>query len=226
MISAMKRRANWRTRVRGAGLAMWFLAVSFLASRSEGRAPGSANSNVDPSLAASRALEDKIQLLSEGSSSVQKTFQPIVVTELEANSYLKYHGREFLPPGVIDPKIQLTAEQVSGVADVDFNQLNQHLENADDWQSRVITWIFKGKQRVSAVGKLETANGQVKVTLTNVTVGNLDLPSWLVDWALETYVQERYKIDLTKPLMLPSHVTHIVLAAGQATFYRSANKTK
>ncbi len=49
---------------------------------------------------------------------------------------------------------------------------------------------------------------------------------WLVNLLLENFVQKLYKIDLSKPLLLPDHVTHVEHGAGRATFYRSPNKNR
>lgn len=178
----------------------------------------------EASLAAARALEAKLQALSDTNPSPSSLLQPIVITELEANAYLKSHSRELLPPGVTDPEVHINSDHVSGAADVNFSQLNQGTTKGDGGQPKTLAWLFGNKQRVAAKGKLETANGQGKLIITNVTVGTLELPPWLVDWAIETYVKPRGNIDLSKPFVLPDHVTHIVLGAGQATFFRSPNK--
>lgn len=180
--------------------------------------------NAEISPAAAGALEAKMRALSESTPGKSTVFKPIVVTELEANSYLKYHGQEFLPPGVDDPEIHITPGGVSGAADVDFNKLNQTAQR-DDWGAKLLSAVFRGRQRVSATGKLETGDGQGKVTIQNVVVGTMALPDPLVNFLLENYVQKWYKIDASKPFVLPDHVTHIALGPGSATFYRSPKKT-
>jgi hypothetical protein len=173
---------------------------------------------------AARALEEKIELLSASDPDGSTGSQPIVITDLEANSYLKYHGREFLPPGVYDPEVHIHPDRVSGTAEVDFNQLNQTAPKTDDWGASLLAMILKGRERVSAKGKLDTANGQGKLTIEDVQLGTSEIPDWLVSVLLENYVQKRYNVDLTKPLTLPDHVTRIELGDGRATFYRSPNK--
>jgi hypothetical protein len=172
---------------------------------------------------AARSLEAKFRLLSAPSSGKSVSFQPIVVTEVETNSYLKYDGREFLPPGVNDPEIHITPERIYGTADVDFGKLNQALK-ADDWGAKTLAMAFPGRQRVSATGRLDTSASLGKVTIQDVRVGSFAVPDALVSFLLESYVQRRYKIDLSKPLPLPDHVTRIKLGAGNATFYRGSAK--
>jgi hypothetical protein len=183
--------------------------------------------------AAAQALEDKMRALSTPVPPAARSLKPVTITEAEANSYLKYRGGTFLPPAVHDPELHITSDHVSGTADVDFNELNQPAGGAqgaqktvasNDWATRALSAIFSGKQRVAATGKLDTANGQGRVTIENVTIGTVTVPPVLVDWLLENYVAKRYNIDLSKPFALPDHVTHIELAAGRALLLRSTAK--
>ena len=188
---------------------------------------------------AARSLQSKIRLLSAPppgnpgplrpggpvpkESREVSGFQPIVVTEAETNSYLKYNGREFLPPGVNDPEIHIFPARIDGTANVDFNQLNQ-ASMTNDWGAKALAMAFPGKQRVSASGTLDTSGGQGKVTIQNVHVGSYAIPDALVSFLLASYVRKRYRIDLSKPLPLPDHVTRIELGPGNATFYRGPAK--
>ncbi|HLW79793.1 MAG TPA: hypothetical protein VKU44_09375 [Terriglobia bacterium] len=184
--------------------------------------------------ASAQSLEDKMRALSSPIlASNIGSLKPIAITEAEANSYLKYRGGTFLPPAVHDPELHITTEHVSGAADVDFGALNQTSDGAggggkpaqpNDWTTRALSGLFTGKQRVAATGKLETANGEGRVTIEQVSIGTITVPPVLVDWLVQNYVAKRYKIDLSKPFALPDHVTHIELGEGRALFVRSPNK--
>jgi len=169
-------------------------------------------------------LEEKIQVLSDTASRPGARYDPVVLTDDEANAYLRDHAREFLPPAVQNLALHIASDHVTGTAEVDFNQLNQGAQAADDWTSSIVTSLFKGKQRVTADGKLDTSNGQGKVGIENVAIGSTSIPDWLVQILLENYVQKRYNVDLSKPFALPDHVTKIELAHGRATFIRSPKK--
>ncbi len=186
--------------------------------------PETATASIETTEEAARALEAKIQVLSSNAPGAAANLHSIVITEFEANSYLKVRGRDFLPPGVYEPEVHVHPDRLTGAADVDFNELARAGPKADEWTAKILTMIFSGKQRVSATGKLDTANGQGKVTIENVTVGTATMPDWLVNLLLENYVQKRYNIDLSKPLILPDHVTHIDLSPGLATVFRNPNK--
>ncbi len=201
-------------------LAFWLLL------RPECASAGVLAAESELSTAAARALEAKIQVLSERDAKPASSYPPVIITEAEANSYFKLHGHEFLPAGVRDTKLRITREGVSGAAEVDFNQLNQAAAKSDNLGRKIVALIFRGRQPVRATGKLETSNGQGKLTIENVTVGTLDVPDWLVNVLVENYVHARYDIDLSKPFALPDHVSHIELGAGRATFHRSATKSQ
>ena len=185
-----------------------------------------ANADVEVSPAAAQALEEKMPLLATPVPNTAKSLAPVTISETEANSYLKYRGQSFLPPAVHDPEVHITSDRVSGAAEVDFDQLNQQAAKADDWATRAMTSIFSGRQRVNATGKLETRNGQGKATIESASIGNTALPPALLDWLVRNYLQQRYKIDLTKPFTLPDHVMRIELGAGRALFLRSPDKSR
>ncbi len=172
--------------------------------------------------AAARALESKLQILS--SNQLSDHSKAVVITEGEANSYLRYHAREFFPPGVSDPVIRILPGGVYGAADVNFEEFSRSSSNSKDWGPKVLAAMFKGKQRVAAIGSLATGNGQGMVKIENVSIGTTKIPGWLVDYVVENYLQPRYHFDLSKPFPLPDHVTRIELSHGQAAFVRSPRK--
>jgi hypothetical protein len=181
----------------------------------------------DTRTSASRSsVEQKILVLSDTTTRPGARYDPVVLTDSEANTYLEAHARDFLPPAVQNPEVRIASDHVTGSAEVDFNQLNQGQPASNDLTSSILASVFKGKQRVTADGKLETSNGQGKVNIENVSIGSTSIPDWLVQLLLRNYVQNRYKVDLSKPFTLPDHVTRIELASGRATFIRSANKVR
>jgi len=188
--------------------------------------PETSKASGEISEAAAQKLADKMANLSSPTPRSAASWGPVAVTEAEANSYLKYRGREFLPPAVHNPEIHIAADRVSGTADVDFNELGEIGAQGDDWGMRILSFVFRGKQRVLATGKLETGKGQGRLTITSLTVGTTTIPPGFVNFMLQSYMERRYKIDLSKPFALPPHVTHIELGAGQATFHRSSNLSR
>jgi hypothetical protein len=167
-------------------------------------------------------LAAKIATLTKSDPRGSGPLPPVTITDNEATSYLRFHGHEFLPAAVRDPEIHIQPDQISGAADVDFDELGQMGGKSDDWTAKLFTYVFKGKQRVTAAGKLETANGEGKFALTSLSVGTTSLPAGFVNFLLQSYIEREYKIDLSKPFPLPPNVSHIELGSGRATLRRIA----
>jgi hypothetical protein len=178
--------------------------------------------NTAVSEAAAQSLADKMARLSTPIPRSSAAWGPVGITEAEANSYLKYRGYEFLPRAVHDPEIHIATDHLWTAAEVDFDELGRIGAQSGDWGMRVLPWVFRGKQRVLATGKLQTGEGQGKLAITSLTVGTTTIPPGFVNFLLQSYMETRYGIDLSKPFRLPPHVTHIELGPGRAVFRRSA----
>ena len=176
--------------------------------------------------AAAQSLADKFAIFSAPLPRAHPSWGPISISESEANSYLEYRGHEFLPPAVHNPEIHIAADRLSCAANVNFDELGQIGAQVNDWGMRILSLIFKGQQRVLAAGKLETANGQGRLTVESLQVGTTTLPAGFVNFLVQSYVERRYKIDLSKPFPLPPHVMRIELGAGYATFHRSPRSSR
>ena len=178
------------------------------------------------SVQAAQALASKLQTLSEPGPQATRSFKPVVISEVEANSYLRFHSKEFLPPGVTDPTIRITPDRVIGAANVNFEKFSQANSSSSDWGPKVLAAMFKGTQRFVAACKVQSENGQAKVQIESVAIGATRVPDWLVEFVVENYLQPHYKFDLSKPIPLPDHVTRLQLQSGQATFYRGRHKVQ
>jgi hypothetical protein len=189
---------------------------------------GTAASQAPAAMGATRAhaetLEWKIRELSVPGTGQPSSYKPIVITDDEANTYLRTQGPTFLPPAVGNPEIQIHPDHVSAIAEVDFDKLQQFGKQTNDIGAQVLGTLFKGRQKVSATGKLETGDGQGKLTIQDLSIGSTSIPDWLTQALLENYLEKTFKLDLSKPFPLPDHVTRIDLADGRATFVRSRNK--
>jgi hypothetical protein len=159
--------------------------------------------------------------LSGPSSSSRKPLGPIIVTDTEVNSYLKYDRPAFLPPGVSGLVIHFKPEGIHGGANVNFDSLHPAQQPGNDLTTKVLASIFQGTQRVTALAKIASSDGTAKLTIQDVHVGSITLSDWLVNWLIQTYVESQYKVDLNKPFLLPTHVTRIDFAPGKAIFVRS-----
>jgi hypothetical protein len=213
---------TWRRAVSRVPLArVAFAALVVCAAGLAALPAGVADSGSTVSQTAANALAAKIALLTNPNPRGRGAFDPVSISDTEANSYLKLRGREFLPPAVKDPEIHILPNHLAGAADVDFDELGKMNKQGDDLGAKLVAYVFQGKQRVSATGTLETGDGQGKFILTSFTVGSTSLPAGFVTFLLQSYVEKQYKIDLNKPFRLPPHVSRIELGNGQATLLRS-----
>jgi len=206
--------------VRACAAALFLLMVTISALWTAVARPVKLDNAPSKAQSAADSLIAKIESLSKPSPGFRGPLQPVTISDAEANSYLKVKGRGFLPPAVHDPVIHIQRDQITGTADVDFNELERLANQDDDWGTQLVAMVFRGKQRVEAAGKLETGNGQGKFTLTSLTVGTTSIPAGFVNFMVQSYMEKKYKIDLSKPFPLPPTVDHIELADGQAMLHR------
>lgn len=172
------------------------------------------------SRSAAVAFQHKLMELSQPASSLPTTPKPVVVTDAEVNSYLKYYRQPFLPPSVEGLTIHFKPAGVFGEAQVNFDTLQPAKPGSNDLGSMLMASIFTGTQQVSALGVIASSNGSAKLTLQAVRIGSVELSDWLVNWLLQTYVESQYHLDLSKPFLLPAQVSRIDFASGKAIFVR------
>jgi len=73
-------------------------------------------------LAASKSMEAKMQILGRTDTPPASSYPAVVITTHEANSYLVVHSGEFLPAGVGTPSITVEPEHAVAAGDVDFEK--------------------------------------------------------------------------------------------------------
>jgi hypothetical protein len=186
----------------------------------DGRSP-----TFDPATrAAAKSLEAKLQILEAKDTQPSATYPAVIITEYEANSYLKVHSGEFFPPGVGTPAISIQPEHATASGDVDFDAFSRSYPNPNDWGPKILAAMFKGTQRVTITAKVQSESTGARVQIQSVVVGSMTVPSWLVDYVIQNVLQPQYGFDLSKPLPYPDHVRQIVLGSGQATFLRGVRK--
>jgi hypothetical protein len=188
--------------------------------------PGSSAAFDPATLAASKSLEAKLIILESKDTHIASFYPPVIITEYEANSYLKVHSGEFLPPGVHTPTLSVQPEHLTAAGDVDFDQLSRSYPNPNDIGPKVLAAMFHGVQHVVITGKVQSQPSGFTVQVESVAVGSMNVPNWLVDYMVQNVLQPRYGFDLSKPVPYPDHVTQIVLGSGQVTFLRGVRKDK
>lgn len=175
--------------------------------------------------AAAKSLEAKMQILESKDTQPLPSYPAVVITEREANSYLKIHSGEFLPAGVGTPSISVQPEHATAAADVNFDELSRLYPNPNDMGPKILAAMFRGTQHVTITAKIQSESAGVRVQIESVVVGSLTVPSWLVDYMIQNVLQPKYHFDLSKPFPYTDHVRQIVLGSGQVTFLRGPRQT-
>lgn len=171
-------------------------------------------------------MEAKLQILGSTAPSPTGTYPAVIVTEREANAYLKVHAGELLPPCVHNVSVSVQPEHLTASGDVDFDALSRMYPNPNDWGPKVLAAMFKGTQHATVTADIRSDEAGVHVQIERVVVGSMTVPAWLVDYVLQNVLQPRYGVDLSKPFPYPDHVTRVVLGSGQTTFLRGVRKGK
>lgn len=188
--------------------------------------PGELHSTPGLSRAAANLFQAKLMELSAPGPSPGGSVKPIVITDDEVNSFFKYERPDFLPPGVNDVDFHFKPEGVYGAANVNFDELKPPQQFGNQLAARLLASIFTGTQRVTALGAISSGNGTGSLTIKNVHIGKTELSDWLVNWVIQAYVESEYKIDVSRPFLLPGHVTQIDFAPGKAIFVRGDKQKK
>ena len=148
------------------------------------------------------------------------SYPAVIITENEANSYLKIHSNEFLPAGVSTPAVKVQPEHAIVTGDVNFDELSRLYPNQTDMGPKILAAMFHGTQHVAIVGKVQSQAAGVLIQVESITVGSITVPNWLVEYLITNVLQPKYHFDLSKPFPYTDHVKQVVLGSGQVTFLR------
>ena len=202
------------------GVLLGVLGVAVEVSTSQARTPAGL------STAAGSAFLSKLIELSSTRPLKRSSPSSIVITDNEVNSFLKYDRPEFLPAGVNDLEFHFKPDGIHGAANVNFDQLKPSQQSESPITAKLLASIFHGTQRLTALGVLESKDGTGTLTIKDVHIGSTALSDWLVNFLIHTYVESEYKVDLSKPFLLPDHVMRIEFAPGKAVFVRGVKQGK
>jgi hypothetical protein len=174
--------------------------------------------------AAAKSMEAKLDIL--GSTEPTTSYQAVVVTELEANSYFKGHAAELFPKGVRSLALHVQPDRLTAAGDIDFDELSRSYPNPNDMAPKVLAAMFHGTERATITGNIHSEDTGYRVQIDSVVVGSMTVPHWLVDYVVQNVLQPNYKFDLSKPVPYPDHVRKIVQGSGQMTFLRGPKAGK
>ena len=161
--------------------------------------------------------KQKIATINERAEKPSTVARRITLTESEVNSYLVFELREQTPVGVVDPTVNAVGPgRLSGRAIVDLDAVRK--QKAPTSLLDPMNYLM-GRLAVTAVGRLNTANGVGRFELESSSVGSIPIPKILLQEIVSYYSRSPEKpggIALDDPFQLPAKIREIQVDRGQA----------
>ena len=142
--------------------------------------------------------------------------QTTQLSDSELNSYIRYHLREQVPAGIVEPTLNAVGDgRVRGGATIDLDAVRK---------SRQRGWIdpmnfLTGSLPLTAAGVLVTQNGVGRFQLESAEISGITIPKSLVQELLSHYSKTAENpggISLDDPFELPARIKEIRVGRGEA----------
>ena len=147
----------------------------------------------------------------------KRAAQSIVVSDVEINSYLRYHAQEQIPVGIVDPILNAHGNGlVSGRAIVDLDAVRKQQQRG--WLDPM--GYLTGRLPLTARGRLTTQNGVGRFHLESAEISGVTVPKTVVQELLSYYSrtpEDPDGINMDDPFELPAQIREIRVAPGAAT---------
>lgn len=176
----------------------------------------------DPaSKAAATGLQRKLAAILSNAEQPAETRAPkrprrTTLTEPEVNAYFLVNGPSFMPEGVGSPVLTIDAGgRVRARALVDLDKALKPKERS--WLDP-LAWV-SGKMEIAALGTLQTAAGQGRLTIEQATLGGVPVPPSLLQEVVSAYSKtpdHPSGFSLSDPFELPANIWTVETARGQA----------
>lgn len=143
--------------------------------------------------------------------------QSTQVTDVEINSYLRFHAKDQIPVGIVDPALQALGDgRVAGQAIVDLDAVRKQKQRG--WLDPM--GYLTGRLPLTARGKLTTENGVGRFELEGAELSGVSIPKTFVQELLSFYSrspEDPDGINMDDPFKLPVEIREIRVATGAAT---------
>ena len=149
-------------------------------------------------------------------SSASAKSQTTQLTDTELNSYIRYHLREQVPAGIVDPTLNALGDgRVSGATMVDLDGIRKSRQRG--WTDPLN--YLTGQMQLTASGVLVTQNGVGRFQLESAQIAGVTIPKSLVQELLSYYSKSAENptgISLDDPFELPARIKEIRVGRGEA----------
>jgi hypothetical protein len=147
----------------------------------------------------------------------KRAAQSTVVSDVEVTSYLRFHARDQVPVGIVDPVLNAQAEGiVAGRAIVDLDAVRKQKERG--WLDPM--GYLTGRLPLNVRGRLTTQNGVGRFILESAELSGMTVPKSLVQELLTFYSrtpEDPDGINMDDPFELPAQIREIRVTPGTAT---------
>jgi hypothetical protein len=161
---------------------------------------------------------------SQGSASASKAVaaapaarsQTTQLTDTELNSYIRYHLREQVPAGIVEPTLNAVGDgRVRGGATIDLDAVRKSRQRG--WMDPMN--FLTGSLPLTAAGVLVTQNGVGRFQLESAEISGISIPKSLVQELLSHYSKSAENpsgLSLDDPFELPARIKEIRVGRGEA----------
>lgn len=149
--------------------------------------------------------------------SAKRAAEATTVSDVEVNSYLRYHAQDQIPVGIVEPILNAHGNGiVSGSAIVDLDAVRKQRQRG--WLDPM--GYLTGRLPLTARGRLTTQNGVGRFELESAEISGVTVPRTMVQELLSFYSRTPETpngINMDDPFELPAQIREIRVAPGAAT---------
>lgn len=163
-------------------------------------------------------LQAKLDRITKGNRTLEKTPATTPITETEVNSYLQYELSDRIPAGVTDPWVSILENgRLAGRATVDLARVGQSRKSGgmlDPFN------FLTGSLPLTVNGVLKTQNGVASFAVESASISSVPVPVWMLQEIVSYYSKSESApngVAIDKPFALPNGIREIRTARGQAT---------
>jgi hypothetical protein len=142
--------------------------------------------------------------------------QTTQLTDAELNAYIRFHLKEEVPAGVVEPTLTALGDgRVRGTATIDLDAVRKQKQRG--WTDPLS--YMTGKLPLMASGLLITQNGVGRFQLEAAEISGIAIPKSLLQELLSYYSRSADKpsgISMDDPFELPARIKEIRVAKGEA----------
>lgn len=153
---------------------------------------------------------------SKSRATVRSAAQTTQLTDTEVNSYLRYHLKNQVPVGIVEPTLNALGDGlVKGGAVIDLDAVRKQKQRT--WTDPLS--YMSGKMPLTASGRLITQNGVGRFQLESAEISGISIPKSLVQELLSYYSRTPENpsgISMDDPFELPARIKEIRVGKGEA----------